>query len=86
MGRRIDELRLLRTGAPIEPDKEYVVAGWGSVNEATEGPPIWDVVAYLKHRPAGKVIDSRSRRATSPPRAMNGARSRPSRDGAIRRA
>jgi sulfur-oxidizing protein SoxB len=22
-----------------------VVAGWGSVNEDTQGPPIWDVVA-----------------------------------------
>ena len=25
--------------------EEYVVAGWASVNEGTEGPPIWDVVA-----------------------------------------
>ena len=31
------------------PDKDYVVAGWASVNEGTEGPPIWDVVAaHLK--------------------------------------
>jgi S-sulfosulfanyl-L-cysteine sulfohydrolase len=25
-------------------DQNYVVAGWASVNQGTEGPPIWDVV------------------------------------------
>jgi S-sulfosulfanyl-L-cysteine sulfohydrolase len=51
MGSRIAGLNLLGTGAPIEPRKEYVVAGWGSVNRNVEGPPIWEVVgAYLKHR------------------------------------
>lgn len=43
-GARISDLRLLRTGRPIEAAREYVVAGWASVNEGTEGPPIWDVV------------------------------------------
>ena len=43
-GQRIGALRLLRTGEPIEPDRSYVVAGWASVNEDTEGPQIWDVV------------------------------------------
>ena len=38
MGQRIANLHLLGSGAPIEADKEYVVAGWGSVNEDTEGP------------------------------------------------
>jgi len=51
MGRRISQLRLLRTGAALDPDREYVVAGWGSVNEDTQGPPIWDVVAsYIAAR------------------------------------
>jgi sulfur-oxidizing protein SoxB len=45
MGRRISQLRLLRTGTAIDPGRDYVVAGWGSVNEDTQGPPIWDVVA-----------------------------------------
>ena len=27
------------------PARTYVVAGWASVNENTQGPPIWDVVA-----------------------------------------
>jgi len=44
MGSRISEMTLLKTGAPIDPAKTYVVAGWASVNEGTEGPPIWDVV------------------------------------------
>ncbi|NJO54626.1 MAG: thiosulfohydrolase SoxB [Bacteroidales bacterium] len=49
MGARISDLKLTRTGAPLEPGKEYVVAGWASVNEDVEGPPIWDVVfAHLK--------------------------------------
>jgi sulfur-oxidizing protein SoxB len=44
MGKRISDLVLLRTGKPLEPNKEYVVAGWASVNEDTQGPPVWDVV------------------------------------------
>jgi S-sulfosulfanyl-L-cysteine sulfohydrolase len=45
MGRRISDLRLLRTGETLDANRDYVVAGWASVNEGTEGPPIWDVVA-----------------------------------------
>ena len=38
----------MKSGKPLEADKEYVVAGWASVNEGTEGPPIWKVVeGYL---------------------------------------
>src|SRR5262245_16044469 len=44
IGRRISDLTLLRTGKPLDPSKDYVVAGWASVNEGTQGPPIWDVV------------------------------------------
>lgn len=44
-GQRISDLTLLRTGKPIEAGASYTVAGWASVNEGTEGPPIWDVVA-----------------------------------------
>ncbi len=43
-GERITDLTLLKTGEAIDPAKTYVVAGWASVNEATEGPEIWDVV------------------------------------------
>ncbi|MCT4370639.1 thiosulfohydrolase SoxB [Yangia mangrovi] len=43
-GQRVSEMTLLRTGEAIDPAKSYTVAGWASVNEGTEGPPIWDVV------------------------------------------
>jgi sulfur-oxidizing protein SoxB len=43
-GERITEMTLLRDGSPIDPAKSYTIAGWASVNEGTEGPPIWDVV------------------------------------------
>lgn len=43
-GERISDMTLLKTGELIDPAKSYVVAGWASVNEATEGPQIWDVV------------------------------------------
>ena len=43
-GERISEMTLLKTGEAIDPAKNYVVAGWASVNEGTEGPQIWDVV------------------------------------------
>ena len=45
IGGRIDSMTLLKTGEPIDPAREYMVAGWASVNEGTEGPAIWDVVA-----------------------------------------
>nr|WP_319246609.1 thiosulfohydrolase SoxB [uncultured Celeribacter sp.] len=43
-GERISDLTLLKTGETLDPAKSYVVAGWASVNEDTEGPQIWDVV------------------------------------------
>jgi S-sulfosulfanyl-L-cysteine sulfohydrolase len=44
MGQRISDMTLLKTGEAIDPSKTYVVAGWASVNEGTQGPQIWDVV------------------------------------------
>jgi sulfur-oxidizing protein SoxB len=43
MGSRITDMTSQATGEPIDPEQNYVVAGWASVNEGTEGPPIWDV-------------------------------------------
>ncbi|QCI68170.1 thiosulfohydrolase SoxB [Phreatobacter stygius] len=43
-GQRISDMTLLKTGKPLEPAKAYVVAGWASVNEATQGPPVWEIV------------------------------------------
>lgn len=49
MGKRISNMTLLKTGEAIDPAKTYVVAGWASVNEGTEGPQIWDVIeSHLK--------------------------------------
>ncbi len=45
IGSRITDITLLKSGEKVAPEKAYVVAGWASVNEGTEGPPIWDVVA-----------------------------------------
>lgn len=44
MGSRITELTHLKSGKPIEAARSYTVAGWASVREGVEGPPIWDVV------------------------------------------
>ncbi len=50
-GQRISGLTLRPRGEPIDPAKDYVVAGWASVNEGTEGPPIWDVTMnYIKRK------------------------------------
>ena len=43
-GQRITDMTLLKTGDRIDPTRTYIVAGWASVNEGTEGPKIWDVV------------------------------------------
>ncbi|MBU2358766.1 MAG: 5'-nucleotidase C-terminal domain-containing protein, partial [Alphaproteobacteria bacterium] len=61
IGDRISDLTLLSTGEAIEADKAYTVAGWASVNEATEGPQIWDVVeAYIKQQGTVSVPDNTS--------------------------
>lgn len=41
---RISNLVELKTGKPIDAKRNYVVAGWASVAENVEGPPIWEVV------------------------------------------
>ncbi len=45
VGHRISDMTLLRTGEKIDAAKTYTVSGWASVNEGTEGPPVYDVVA-----------------------------------------
>jgi sulfur-oxidizing protein SoxB len=45
MGSRISDLTHLKSGKLIEAAKTYTVSGWASINENTQGPPIWDVVA-----------------------------------------
>jgi sulfur-oxidizing protein SoxB len=60
-GERISELTLLKTGEKIDPSKVYIVAGWASVNEGTEGPQIWDLVEnYIRRSGSVKVNPNNS--------------------------
>ncbi len=61
IGERISNMTLLATGEAIDPARDYVVAGWASVNEDTEGPAIWDVVEnHLSKNPVVKLPDNQS--------------------------
>jgi sulfur-oxidizing protein SoxB len=60
-GERISDLTLLKTGERIDPSKVYIVAGWASVNEGTEGPQIWDLVEnYISRNGSVKVHQNNS--------------------------
>jgi sulfur-oxidizing protein SoxB len=49
MGKRISDMEL--NGKPIDPNREYAVAGWASVAQPLDGRPVWDVVAeYLRDK------------------------------------
>jgi S-sulfosulfanyl-L-cysteine sulfohydrolase len=50
-GNRISNITHLKTGQPLDAAKSYKVAGWASINEGTQGPPIWEVVSqYLTQK------------------------------------
>ena len=60
-GERISELTLLKTGERIDPSKTYIVAGWASINEGTEGPQVWDLVEnYIRRNGIVKVNPNNS--------------------------
>ena len=60
-GERISNLTLLKTGELVDPAKAYVVAGWASVNEGTDGPQIWDVVEnHIKKQGTVSVSENNS--------------------------
>jgi sulfur-oxidizing protein SoxB len=64
-GSRITDMTVLKTGEAVDPAKTYVVSGWASVNEATEGPPIWDVVeAYIKRKGTIQIDPNQSVQVT----------------------
>ncbi|MEX5729352.1 sulfur-oxidizing protein SoxB [Rhodovulum iodosum] len=66
-GSRITNMTLLKTGEPIDPARSYVVSGWASVNEDTEGPAIWDVVeSYIKRMGTVHVDPNKSVKVTGP--------------------
>jgi sulfur-oxidizing protein SoxB len=60
-GERVTDMVLLKTGEKIDPAKTYTVSGWASVNEGTEGPPIWDVVEnYIRRKGVVEVKENTS--------------------------
>ncbi len=57
IGHRISGMVTLKDNAPIDAAREYVVAGWASINPDTEGPAIWDVVEnHLKKHSPVRVV------------------------------
>jgi sulfur-oxidizing protein SoxB len=49
IGNRITDIRLSKTGKPLEASKKYKVAGWATVNSISPGRPIWEVTEeYLR--------------------------------------
>jgi S-sulfosulfanyl-L-cysteine sulfohydrolase len=57
IGSRISNMTYLKTGQAIDAGRNYTVAGWASINENTQGPPIWELVD--KFITAKKVIEPR---------------------------
>jgi sulfur-oxidizing protein SoxB len=74
MGRRISDMRLVKTGEPIDPARSYVVAGWASVNEGTQGPPVYDLLTrYLERHKVVRPQPNRSVRVLgADPRGIAG--------------
>jgi len=65
MGQRISEMTLLRTGEVIDPAKSYMVAGWASIAQGTEGPAIYDVVQrYIERQKTVRIPDRQLVRVT----------------------
>ena len=61
IGSRISDLATLKDGKPIDPNRNYVVAGWASVNEGTEGPPAYDLVAgYIAKKKTITIPDNQT--------------------------
>lgn len=66
MGERISEMTQLPSGKPIDPSRNYVVAGWASVNEGTEGPPVWDIVSrYIERQGTVNIKENTAIRVVS---------------------
>ncbi len=56
IGKRINDLRVISKDQLLDPNKKYVVGGWGSVRENVNGPPIYDLLEkYISHK---KIIRS----------------------------
>ena len=66
IGQRISDMTLLKDGSAIDAARNYVVAGWASVNEGTEGPPVYDVVMdHIEKRQTVTIPENRNIRVTA---------------------
>ncbi len=66
IGSRISDMTSAKDGKPIDPARNYVVAGWASVNEGTEGPPIYDLVArHIEKKKSVVIPENQSIRVLS---------------------
>ena len=55
IGNRISDMTL-DDGTAIDDNKNYVVAGWATVNDKAPGPPVWEQVAtYIKDQDTVKI-------------------------------
>jgi sulfur-oxidizing protein SoxB len=61
MGSRISGLTHLKSGQPIDPARDYTVTGWASVNEGTEGPPVWELVERYIAKRKGVNVEANTR-------------------------
>lgn len=60
IGSRISDMTLIGTGEKIDAGKTYVVSGWASVNEGTQGPPVHDVVGrYIERHKSVRIPENR---------------------------
>jgi sulfur-oxidizing protein SoxB len=65
IGKRFSDLTLLKDGKPIDPNRNYIVAGWASVNEETDGPPVYDLVSsYIKKKKTVAVPENNNIKIT----------------------
>ena len=61
IGARISDMHVLDSGERIDAAKSYTVAGWASVNEGTQGPPIYDVVSrYIERHKTVRIEENSS--------------------------
>lgn len=61
IGQRISNMTLLRNNQPVRADATYTVAGWASINEGTEGPPVYDLVGkYIQSQKTVAIPENRN--------------------------
>lgn len=61
IGSRISNMTLMKSGEALDAAKTYKVAGWASINENVEGPPIWDVAqSYIKRKKTIRLEENRA--------------------------